>query len=69
MLSVQVKDIEMLLLESDITSYKIHKETGIPHQTIDNYRTNGCLIENMRLHIALRLQDYINKNRHKIKDI
>lgn len=64
--SVKVSEIEMLLLESDVTSYRIHKDTGLPHQTIDNYRLNGCLIENMRLHVAMKLQDFINRNREQI---
>lgn len=57
---VQMKYIEKIqkLMDSNITSYKIAKNIGVPVQTIDRYR-NGSLVENMKLGIAEKLIDYI----------
>ena len=48
------------LLRSDLTSYKIGKDTGISVQQIDRYR-KSMKIENITLKNALKLYDYYLK--------
>lgn len=48
------------LLKSDLTSYKIGKDTGIPVQQIDHYR-KSMKIGNITLGNALKLYDYYKK--------
>lgn len=50
------KEIEELL-KSDLTSYKIAKETGITVQQIDRYRKNNK-VGNITLDNALKLYEY-----------
>lgn len=52
------------LLESEVTSYRLGKELGLPHQNFDNYRVKGSAVENMRLYMAKKFQDYINRNKN-----
>lgn len=58
------KEIEELL-NSDLTSYKIAKETGITVQQIDRYRKNNK-VGNITLDNALKLYNY--KERLKMKN-
>lgn len=46
------------LLDGDITSYRIARDTGLTAPTIDNYRVKGAKLENMTLKIAKKLYDY-----------
>ena len=54
-----IESIEKLL-KSDLTSYKIGKDTGISVQQIDRYR-KSMKIENITLKNALKLYDYYKK--------
>ena len=58
------KEIEELL-KSDLTSYKIAKETGITVQQIDRYRKNNK-VGNITLDNALKLYNY--KERLEMKN-
>lgn len=53
------KEIEALL-NSDLTSYKIAKETGITVQQIDRYRKNNK-VGNITLDNALKLYNYMER--------
>ena len=53
------KEIEELL-KSDLTSYKIAKETGITVQQIDRYRKTGK-VGNITLDNAIKLYNYYKK--------
>lgn len=46
------------LLNSNITSYRIKKETGIAQQVIDRYRKKESKIENMTLKNAKKLINF-----------
>lgn len=60
------KEIEELL-NSDLTSYKIAKETGITVQQIDRYRKSSK-VGNITLDNAIKLYNYYNKeNRRMLK--
>lgn len=59
-MKINLKKIHQLL-ESDLTSYKIMKETGIKTQIIDRYRTKQTKLENMTLKIATNLQLLIDR--------
>lgn len=60
MCEINIDEIKRLLT-SDVTSYRISKDTGIPYQSIENYKREGSLVCNMRLYMAMQLQKYINK--------
>lgn len=52
-----IKDIEELF-ETDITDYRISKDTGITLSVIQNYRSGKYALENMTLKIAKKLYEY-----------
>lgn len=52
-----IKEIEDLF-NSDITDYKISKDTGITLSVIQNYRNGKYVLENMTLKIAKKLYEY-----------
>ena len=52
-----IKEIEDLF-KSDITDYRISKDTGITLSVIQNYRNGKYVLENMTLKIAKKLYDY-----------
>ncbi|MGX7091164.1 helix-turn-helix domain-containing protein [Hutsoniella sourekii] len=53
-----IKMIEKLIFDSDITTYRIAKETGIATQVLDRYKNGGSKIENMSLKNASKLVDF-----------
>lgn len=55
-----IKDIEELF-ETDITDYRISKDTGITLSVIQNYRNGKYTLENMTLKIAKKLYEYKEK--------
>ena len=52
-----IKEIEELL-NSDVTDYRISKDTGITLSVIQNYRNGKYTLENMTLKIAKKLYEY-----------
>lgn len=59
-----IKEVEKTiqqLFKSDVTTYRISKETGIRISVIDGYRNNTSKLENMTLKIAGKLCDYAEK--------
>ncbi len=52
------KEVEQLLLKSDISSYRISKETGISEATLNKYRRGDSSLENMTFGNAIKLQKY-----------
>ena len=52
-----IKEIEDLF-NSDITDYRISKDTGITLSVIQNYRNGKYALENMTLKIAKKLYEY-----------
>ena len=55
-----IKEIEELF-ETDITDYRISKDTGITLSVIQNYRNGKYALENMTLKIAKKLYEYKEK--------
>ena len=55
-----IKEIEELL-KSDVTDYRISKDTGITLSVIQNYRSGKYALENMTLKIAKKLYEYKEK--------
>ena len=49
-----IKEIEELL-NSEISSYKIAKDSGVSYSLISDYRNNKRKIENMTLQVANKL--------------
>ena len=60
-----IKDIEELF-ETDITDYRISKDTGITLSVIQNYRNGKYALENMTLKIVKKLYEY--KERLEMKN-
>ncbi|RLK63136.1 hypothetical protein D3H64_05960 [Atopobacter sp. AH10] len=46
------------LLKSEITSYRIQKDTGVRQQMIDRYRKGQSDLKNMTLDVAEKLYNY-----------
>lgn len=53
------------LLDSDITNYRIHKDTGVAQSTLSDLKNGKSNIDDMRLSVALKLNDYFLKNFNK----
>lgn len=53
------------LLDSDITNYRIYKDTGVAQSTLSDLKNGKSRIEDMRLEVALKLNDYFLKNFNK----
>lgn len=60
-----IKEIEELL-KSDVTDYRISKDTGITLSVIQNYRNGKYALDNMTLKIAKKLYEY--KERLEMKN-
>lgn len=56
------------LLESDISNYRISKETGIAQTTLGDYSRGVSKIGNMKLDHAIKLNEFYLKNFHKTLD-
>lgn len=52
------KQIEWLLLESDVSNYQISQATGISAVMLHKYTTGKSVIGNMTLDNAIKLQNY-----------
>lgn len=55
---INIDDIKRLL-ESEMTSYKIAKDSGVSTNTIANYRTGVTDLKNMRLGVAKKVQNFL----------
>lgn len=55
------------LLNSDISKYRISKDTGIAQSTLSDFATGKSKIGNMKLDHAITLNDYYNKIKGDIK--
>lgn len=55
---MKTSDVVRDLLRSNLTSYRIGKDTGVGATFIDNYRTHKTKLENMSLEKAELLEDY-----------
>lgn len=60
-----IKDNIQKLLDSDITNYRIYKDTGIAQSTLSDLKNGKTTIDSMRLDNALKLNEYYLK---KIKN-
>lgn len=56
--NMRTSEAVRMLLSSDLTSYRIGKDTGVGATFIDNYRTHKAKLENMSLEKAELLEDY-----------
>lgn len=55
-----IKEIEELL-NSEISSYKISKDSGVTYSLLSDYRNGKRKIENMTLQVANKLLRYSEK--------
>ncbi|MCC2250091.1 helix-turn-helix domain-containing protein [Virgibacillus sp. AGTR] len=55
------------LIESDITGYKIKKETGISESTISRIRRGQIDIGSITLDNALKLYEFYQNHKNEIK--
>ena len=61
-----IKEIETLL-NSNLTSYNIGKNSGIATQQIDYYRKQKADVGNIKLRNALKLYEYYKKVEKTLK--
>lgn len=50
------------LLNSNVSAYAISKDTNLTRAVINRYRTGETKIENMTIRVALKLQEFYDKN-------
>lgn len=60
-----IKENIQKLLDSDITNYRIYKDTGIAQSTLSDLKNGKTTIDSMRLDNALKLNEYFLKNFNK----
>ena len=63
MLEASEEDIRWLLFESDISYYRIGKDTGIPEPNVYRLQKRQSKIENLRFNTASALTAYARKVR------
>lgn len=61
------QDVERLLFSSEVSSYKIAKETGISEATLNKYRRGESDIDNMTFGNAIKLQNLFLKLKEENK--
>ena len=57
------------LFNSEVTTYQISKATGLAQPSLDNYRSGKSDIKNMKLSVAEKLHNFINKERLEMETI
>jgi len=50
------------LLQSEISNYRIHKETGVAQSTLSDLKSGKSKLGNVKLDVALELNDFYLKN-------
>lgn len=50
------------LFNSDVTSYRIAKNSFFSQNLIDGYRKEKLKLDNMTLRVAIEIMNFINKN-------
>lgn len=60
-------EVEHLLLKSDVSNYRISKDTGIGEGTLNKYKRGEADIENMTFGNAIKLQQYYLKLKEENK--
>lgn len=58
MLHAEEKLIRRLIFESEVSRYRIAKDTGIPSNTLSDIRTGKTAIAKMRFETAAKLTEY-----------
>ncbi|WP_245902299.1 helix-turn-helix domain-containing protein [Gracilibacillus dipsosauri] len=61
-----MKEDILKLIESDITGYKIHKETGISESTISRIRSGKIELGSISLDNATKLHAFYKKHKEEI---
>lgn len=56
------ENIKKLLDNDKVTNYMIHKETGVSQSTLSDLKNGKSEIGNMKLDVALKLNEYYLKN-------
>lgn len=58
--------IHVLIMDKEISSYKINKETGISYSAIDALRRGERQVKNLTLETAFKLYEYAKSEEGKI---
>lgn len=61
-MKIDIKQIEALVLDPNISAYEISKRTGVPTATIYNIRHGKRKFENTTVGVILKLNKYFEKN-------
>lgn len=57
----EFEQIKKLIFESNVSNYRISKETGIAQSTLSDYVQGKTKIERMPIETAIILHDYLKK--------
>jgi len=60
-----IKDNIRSLLNSNISNYRINKDTGVAQSTLSDLKNGKSKLEDVKLEVALKLNDYYTKNKFK----
>lgn len=61
-MKIDIKQIEKLVLDPNISAYEISKRTGVPTATIYNIRHGKRKFENTTIGVILKLNKYFEEN-------
>src|SRR5699024_12594059 len=60
-----IKDNIRSLLNSNISNYRINKDTGVAQSTLSDLKNGKSKLEDVKREVALKLNDYYTKNKFK----
>ena len=59
---MDIKDNIEKLMQSEISNYRIHKETGVAQSTLSDLKSGKSKLGNIKLDVALKLNEFYLKN-------
>ena len=59
---MDIKENIEKLMQSEISNYRIHKETGVAQSTLSDLKSGKSKLGNVKLDVALKLKDFYLKN-------
>jgi len=59
---MDIKENIEKLMQSEISNYRIHKETGVAQSTLSDLKSGKSKLGNIKLDVALKLNEFYLKN-------
>lgn len=61
-MKINTKQVEMILMNKDISAYRLAKESGIQQSSISLLRNGKKDFKKLSLEMVMRVQEWIDKN-------